>query len=185
MPRDQIDFQSCDILKSSLDIFLFTQTQVNRLCTKLPGWSPKAYHVQEVKPEELTVSSKHQSFMNLLLKFCFQCLIPFPATATGQAAPGHGRGGQEHRAPFALAMTGIFLKSSVQPWDRITEKQGGCGAVLHRTLLSYPRRCSRSRIFKCGLMQFPPSLTERVDSCSRTSPPPSTVFRHTGLIYDV
>lgn len=100
MPRDQIDFQSCDILKSSLDIFLFTQTQVNRLCTKLPGWSPKAYHVQEVKPEELTVSSKHQSFMNLLLKFCFQCLIPFPATATGQAAPGHGRGGQKPRDPL-------------------------------------------------------------------------------------
>lgn len=92
MPRDQTDFQSCASLKSSLDIFLFTQTQVNRLCTKLLGWSPKAYDVQEVKPEESTASSKHQSFMNLLLKFCFQCLIPFPATAaspaTGQAIPG-------------------------------------------------------------------------------------------------
>lgn len=125
--KDQIDFQSCDILKSSLDIVLFTQTQVNRLCTKPPGWSPKAYDVQKVKPEELTVSSRHQSFMNLLLKFCFQCLIPLPSTADfpamGQAAPGHGRGGQEHGAPFALATTsamgpqqsGILVKSFFSP----------------------------------------------------------------------
>lgn len=83
--------------------------------------------MQEVKPEELTVSSKHQSFMNLLLKFYFQRLIPLPATATfpatGQTAPGHGRGEQEHRAPFALAMTsgmgpqqsGILVKSIFSP----------------------------------------------------------------------
>lgn len=131
MPRDQIDFQSCDILKSSLDIFLFTQTQVNRLCTKLPGWSPKAYDVQEVKPEELTVSPKHQSFMNLLLRFCFQCLIPFPETAafpaTGQAAPGHGRGGQENGAPFALAGTLEYLSSLQSRLE--TELQKGREAV--------------------------------------------------------
>lgn len=57
-----MDFQSCDVLKFSLNVFLqnlLTQTQVTRLPTKLPGCNPKAYDVYEGKPEELMVPSGH------------------------------------------------------------------------------------------------------------------------------
>lgn len=48
--------------------------------------------------------------MNLLLRFCFQCLTPFPATAAFPAT-GHDRQEQENRASFALTMTLEYLST--------------------------------------------------------------------------
>lgn len=53
--------------------------------------------------------------MNLLLRCCFQRLIPFPETtafpATGQATSEHGRQEQEHSVSFAFTMTLKYLSS--------------------------------------------------------------------------